>query len=1558
MSSLNPSAITCFFKKCMKGFAISCIVFFSSITHAQLNANFTADTTQGCELLELALENLSTDATSYLWEIYDEDGTLVTSSSLTNPSFFLTEPGAYTVVLTAYDAGGGSDVLTIDDFAFVYTNPESDFTASEIDGCPPLTVTFTDMSSPGTYGSISEYYWVITGAPTLPSTPTVDYTFTAGGTYTVYLFVTDEAGCSDYSTQTITIYDGVTADFTSDVSVGCNLPFDVNFTNLSLGSGSLLYEWDFGDGSGSTALNPSHTYSSYGNYDVSLIVTNSESCTDTLLIDDFIQLNPTADVDFAVLDSTICVGESISFDNLSGSSTGTWLWNFGDGSSSTEFEPTHTYTTAGTYDVSLSGDFGGGCTGGIVHNNIITVVSAPTVSFTSTDPTAVCQLPWSVTFTPTVTGGPISDYSWQFEEATGTVNSNLSNPTNNWNTFGTFDVTLTVTNSNGCSATYTAPDYVSIGEFEVTPIATPFSGCVPLAVDFSAIAGEPISTYSWDLGDGTTSTSATPSNIYEDIGCYTISLIATSVSGCEDTTEFIDYVCAGDTVTADLIVPDTACPGTPLEVYYLPLDSITAIVDGGLDNSSASPVDSTTTINLPTGDHDVDFITWSYGCPDTISAHIFILEVDDSLLQVNYNCDNPYEMQIFIDTAIAALSCGWLWEFGDGEVDSVNMNPVHEYDSAGTYSVSLTYYCITPEPCQGVGVSVEIQVPFANFTADPFFGCDTPLVINFTNTSTDYIDDNLSYLWTFGDGSPTDTMQNQTHTYSDFGEYIVTLDITDDRGCVDDFSDTVGISIVSAGYDVADDAGCAPFMFSLTDTSSSTFGEMDMWILDWDDGTIDTFYNYSDVVGLDHLFTYQDKFKVELTAYNEYGCSDVFVDTITVGDPLVDFTVDDTIPCIGQFIYFTELCSGYGLDYFWDFGDGFTSTDANPFHTYSSLGFYDVSLTVTDVNGCVSDTIKPYFIETDTISGDFSASVLVASCNYSLIQFTSSTVDSVCEYLWEFGDGGISVEPNPIYPYLTAGAYDVTLTITDCNGCSSTIYKSGYVLVPGPFGTISFSDDTLCVDHEMEIYLSVASTDTLTMYFDNGDVIYLDVEYSDTLETITVPYTYTDAGTYLPNALLIDTNGCFNIIEGADSIRVGNNPTANYSIPDAIACIGSEFIFSDSSSGIDAIEAWIWNLGDGILISDSSETFSHYYSDTGFYQTSLFVYTEYGCVDSMFADVNVLPYPVIELTDDSVFCPGQTVQLLASGGTSYLWSPPDGLSAIDISNPLATPDTTTLYTVEVSNGYCSSFDSVLLTIVDDLILYAGPDTQLCMGAEIQLFSEFITNVDINNIDFYWTPSDDLSDASVQNPISNTLNDITYSIFASCGNLDDSANAIIQIATPPDIEIPEDTIIIIQGQTIEISSELIGGEGVIIYQWEPVSEVDCASCESVFVSPQTNAIYSVQVTDEFGCTDIDFVLLKVLTCDETLFFIPNIISPNNDGLNDRFVFTYEGISIVEGVKIYDRWGELMFQTSNLDITWDGTFNGVICNPGVYVYTIEAVCFDGTKTVIAGNITLIK
>ncbi|MFZ1609421.1 MAG: gliding motility-associated C-terminal domain-containing protein, partial [Chitinophagales bacterium] len=175
---------------------------------------------------------------------------------------------------------------------------------------------------------------------------------------------------------------------------------------------------------------------------------------------------------------------------------------------------------------------------------------------------------------------------------------------------------------------------------------------------------------------------------------------------------------------------------------------------------------------------------------------------------------------------------------------------------------------------------------------------------------------------------------------------------------------------------------------------------------------------------------------------------------------------------------------------------------------------------------------------------------------------------------------------------------------------------------------------------------------------------------------------------------------------------------------------------------------------------------------------------------------------------------------------------------------------------------------------------------------------------------------------------------------------------------PYVDIANDTLYVYLGEQVELLANVFGGLTPLSFQWEPANMVECPTCPETNTIVNQTVILTFTATDTMGCKSSDDIILRLLPCDESLFEIPNIMSPNDDGLNDEFYISYEGNLIIKQLNIFNRWGEVMFQTRDLSEKWNGTFNGILCNPGVYVYTVDFICSDGTLSLISGNITLVK
>jgi len=327
------------------------------------------------------------------------------------------------------------------------------------------------------------------------------------------------------------------ANFSGSPTSGC-APLAVSFTDQSTGD-ITSWSWDFGDGGTSTQQNPSHTYNSGGQYTVSLTVTGPGG-SDTNTKTNYITVNVGPTADFSGSPTSGVEPLTVSFTDLSTGGATSWSWDFGDGGTSTQQNPSHTYNTAGTYTVSLTATNSCGSDTN-TKTDYITVnpCNAPVAGFVGS-PTSG-DAPLAVNFTDQSTNSPTS-WSWDFGDG-GT--STQQNPSYTYNTAGTYTVTLISTNSCG-SDTATKVDYITVTNPPCNlPVAdfvgSPTSGDAPLAVNFTDQTTNSPTSWSWDFGDGGTSTQQNPSYTYNTAGTYTVTLIATNSCG-SDTATKVDYI--------------------------------------------------------------------------------------------------------------------------------------------------------------------------------------------------------------------------------------------------------------------------------------------------------------------------------------------------------------------------------------------------------------------------------------------------------------------------------------------------------------------------------------------------------------------------------------------------------------------------------------------------------------------------------------------------------------------------------------------------------------------------------------------------------------------------------------------------------------------------------------------------------------------------------------------------------------------------------------------------------------------------------------------------------
>ncbi len=517
---------------------ISPIENYSNITVAALQlpvSDFDSNVTSGFAPLSVNFTDLSTNSpTSWAWD-FDNDGKV--DSIDQNPTYTFTAAGNYTVNLTVTNSVGSNSTVKTDYINVSESStpteptPVAAFTADVTSGIAPLQVNFTDQST----GSPTSWIWDF-GDGFSDTEQNVSHIYESAGNYTVNLTVSNENGKNSTSALIIVSEKPVTvvpiANFSTNVSEGY-APLSVQFTDLS--ENATDWTWDFGDGTNSTQQNNIHTYIIAGNYTVNLTVSNENgmNSTSTLII---VSEKPSAVLPVADFSSNVTIGTvplSVQFTDLSENATD-WTWDFGDGTNSTEQNPMHTYTSAGSYTVNLTVSNADGSDSEVKTGYIKVTVSSPgkpVAAFSASHSSG--KAPLTVAFTDKSSNIP-TKWKWSFGDGT---TSFQQNPKHKYSKAGKYTVTLTVTNAKG-SNTVTETDYIKVIAKPVANFTSSVtSGKAPLNVVFTDTSTGTASSWIWDFGDGSKSFVENPIHKYSKAGTYTVSLTVKNAAGSSKVTK-------------------------------------------------------------------------------------------------------------------------------------------------------------------------------------------------------------------------------------------------------------------------------------------------------------------------------------------------------------------------------------------------------------------------------------------------------------------------------------------------------------------------------------------------------------------------------------------------------------------------------------------------------------------------------------------------------------------------------------------------------------------------------------------------------------------------------------------------------------------------------------------------------------------------------------------------------------------------------------------------------------------------------------------------------------
>jgi len=581
-------------------------------------ADFTVN--DGCMGVDVVFNDLSTANGNTLidWQWDFDDG--VTSNTQAVSHTF-TSDGTYNVQLIVADSICADTVVVP---VVIYPIPDAQFT--NLNGCLGFDIDFQDNSTVNPPDNITGWEWDFgNGSTSTLQNPTALYGNT--GAFPVQLIVTSNNGCVDTIQQPVNLFDNPTADFTMGSECLYNA---ITFTEQStVASGSIVnYEWDFGDNNTSLVQNPSNLYGTQSTYDVELVVTSDNGCTDTIVY----QYTP-LEVPVASFSSTSdCVYDSLVFaDNSTLVAPGSFLWSFGDGTPIISNQnPSHLYGAVGQYNTTLIVTSANGC----VDDTTIaySAYPVPNIGFTSD---VVCENvpPTSFNNTSNVSSGSIATWSWDFGD--GGL-SNLESPVHVYSSSGVYPVTLIAISDNGCSDTLTQDASVLVKPTAAFS-ADVLEGCSPVCVNFTdasvANSGN-ITSWRWDFGTGPTSTVQNPNECFVNSSnttdaVFDIQLIATNDLGCADTLLLEDYITSWPVPFADFApTPEAMDMHHTEEIVFANNTVGGSTYEWEFDNGTSSSSFEPTTFYTDTGVYVVTMITTTpNGCVDSTFETVRIYAV-------------------------------------------------------------------------------------------------------------------------------------------------------------------------------------------------------------------------------------------------------------------------------------------------------------------------------------------------------------------------------------------------------------------------------------------------------------------------------------------------------------------------------------------------------------------------------------------------------------------------------------------------------------------------------------------------------------------------------------------------------------------------------------------------------------------------------------------------------------------------------------------------------------------------------------------------------------------
>ncbi len=796
-----------------------------------------------------------------------------------------------------------------------------------------------------------------------------------------------------------------------------------------------------------------------------------------------------------------------------------------------------------------------------------------------------------------------------------------------------------------------------------------------------------------------------------------------------------------------------------------------------------------------------------------------------------------------------------------------------------------------------------------------YLTCDG-FAMTFSNNGSGNIND---YFWDFGvPGVDDDTsnLPNPTFTYPDTGRYVIKLVVNRNSPCGDS---TRAIVDVYPGFFpgfIFSNPACINVPVSFTDTTRTNYGVVNTWRWDFGNGAV--LNDTSHLANPTYTYTAGGTYNVTLQVSNSKGCTKTVSQDVTVGNPPpIVMLFRDTSYCALDTVQLNA--SGTG-NFSWSPTSFMTGANtATPLVFPPTPTKYYVTL---DANGCISRdsvTVNPVNNLTASVTGPSNI------CEEDTVTLNGSTNHSPVSWQWS-NPSTLSAPTSQQTNAFPATTTNYTLTVRWGNNCIATAPKTINVK---PLAVLVVSPDTSICTGSGGVPISASGGDTYAWTPAAG---LSNPNIANPVARPTVTTTYKVA---------VGVTGCARLREDTIMVTVRTLPELTVT-NDTLICSTDTLQLTGTGTG-----NFTWTPNYNISSLSGPAPLVSPDVPTWYYTTLTDVF---GCQsrDSVFVDVK--QFVTLDAGNDTTVCRTDGFFLnVNSDALSYKWTPSSYLDRDDVKRPFTTPLATIKYYVVGNIGKCQSRDSVTLTVVPYPRAAAGNDTTVCLGTSGQLQAS-------GGSSYFWSPSTFLSSVNIPNPVvTNPTANIRYIVTVSdtlgCPK---PAKDTVWVRVYPKVMAdagPRDTSVV-AGEPLQLNGS--GGDN---YLWEPGDWLTSTITRNPVALPENNIEYHLLVTTTAGCEGRDSIRVTVYRVEASMY-VPTAFTPNGDALNDVLRPILLGMKSLEYFRVYNRWGQLLFSTSEKGKGWDGTFAGKPQQADTYVWMAQGVDYKNVTITKKGYAVLIR